>query len=428
MLQASNLHLDPNELSNVPRLRRIQSIFFVLSLPRPPTGRAAEQVMDLSEMNHQEMLFQTGNLHRRISHATRFVQSRNPPVHPTCRGAQDTDTSVARAASSHQSSNIFYPNMSSGCADGSIVAAPETDHRNVREGSVPAYPFHTDMKYSYTDVYNQACQSGTEPWQTPQMDIGYSTTEKSRENHRAWSIKAPQVGFTAALCMDNANAVAPSEAPNCQESDTSYYVPVLPCNQTQRYHDLPFHGGPEGYFHYGDLSSLALLPIHGAVSTVVPRDPSSSLRPTTSLVSCPSMGYDLVSDINAVAANVGAIGSKPEIGDTVSGQFMPMLNYYQTPAIQSLPLPPSEMTQHMPNGFDHPASSKASRNIGLELQQSVWDLKTGDWIPMRPRRSLSDTERAHGRKIRRSGGQCKKCKKGKRKVCTPLPTYCPVFH
>src|SRR6202034_3049144 len=86
---------------------------------------AAEQVMDLTEMDDQEMLFQTGDLHRMIPHAAQFVQGRNPQVHPAYRGAQDTGTSVASAASSHQSSNICYPNMLSGCADGSIVAAPE---------------------------------------------------------------------------------------------------------------------------------------------------------------------------------------------------------------------------------------------------------------------------------------------------------------
>jgi hypothetical protein len=387
-------------------------------------AEATEQVMDLTEMNHQEMLFQTRNLHRRIPHAAQFVQGRNPQVHPAYRGAQDTGTSVASAASSHQSSNICYPNILSGCADGSIVAAPEIGHGNIREASTPAYPFHTNVKYHHADVRNQAFQSEADPWERLQMDIGHSTAEESRENHRLWSTEAPQVDFPVALYVDNANADALSEAPNRQESDTFYYSPVLPWHQTQRYHDSPFHNGPEGYSHYGDPLPLALPSVHGAVSTVVPQDPSSSLRPTTIWFSYPSMGYGSVLGTDAVAANMRVTGSQIEIGDTVGSQFTPMLNHHQTPAIPSLPLPPPEMMQHMPNGFDHPADFKVSGNIGLEI---VWDRTTGDPVPMRAKRSRSDAERASGQEIRRSGGQCEKCKKNKRKVCILLLTYRPVF-
>lgn len=378
-----------------------------------------EQVMDLTEMNHQEMLFQTRNLHRRIPHATEFVQGRNPQVHPTCRDVQDTDTSVARAPSSRRSSSVFYPNMSSSYADGSIAAAPETG-----QAPVPAYPFHIDREYHHMDVHNQACQSGTESWQMLQMDIGYPTTGESQENHLTWSTKVPQVDSPVAPYMDNANADAPSGVPNLQESDTPYDNPILPRHQTQRYHDPPFHNGPEGYSHYGDPSPLALLSVHGAVPTVAPWDPPSSLRPTTIWLSYPSMGYDLTLDTDAVAANMRVTGSKVEIGDTVSSQFMPILNHHQTPAIPSLPLPPPEMMQHMPNGFAHPADFKVSGNIGREI---VWDQTTGNPVPMRAKRSRSDAERASGQEIRRCGGQCKKCKKYKRKVCISLLTYGLVF-
>jgi hypothetical protein len=283
------------------------------------------------------------------------------------------------------------------------------------------------MEYHHTDVHNQGCQSGTEPWQMLQMDIGYTTTGESRENHRPWSTEAPQAGFLMAPYVDSANADAPSEAPNRQESDTPYYNPVLPCHRTPRYHDSPFHNGPEGCPHYGDPSPLALLSVHGAVSTVAPQDPSSSLRPTAIWFCYPSMGYDLTLDTDAVAANMRVTGPEIEIEGTVCGQFIPALNYHQTPTIQPLPLPLSRMAQLMPNGFDHPADFKVPGNSGLEVQQFVWDQRTGDPVLVRAKRSRSDAERASGQEIRRLGGQCEKCKKSKRKVCLSLLAYRLVF-
>jgi hypothetical protein len=82
----------------------------------------------------------------------------------------------------------------------------------------------------------------------------------------------------------------------------------------------------------------------------------------------------------------------------------------------------------MPNGVDHPAGFEVSSKLGLESQQNVWDLTTGDSVPMRAKRSLSDAKRANSQIIRKLGGQCEKCKRNKRKVCISLLTYCPIFH
>jgi len=373
----------------------------------------AEQVTDLTGMNYQGMS-QNQNLHWRTAHVTQYVQSRNPQVHPTYRGAQDTDSSIAGTASSDR----FYPNMLSGCADGFILAAPETAPGSACEAPAHAHQLHTNTMHPHADVHNLAYQSGTELLQIPpqedndlsQMNFVPSTIGEFRENH--W----PQGVFPSGFYVDNANPNGPSEVLNCQDRDTFYYGPLLPCNQTHKYHGSLFHS---------DSSSLASLPVHGAASTVVPSDPSSSLRPITNLVYHPDIGYISASDIHAVAADIRVIGSEVEIGDTVRS---PMLNYYQTPSTQLPPSPPAEVTQPMPNGVDHPAGFEVFSNIGLESQQSVWNLSTGDSVPIRAKRPLSDAERAGSQMIRSLGGQCKKCKKNKRKVCISLLTYYLVFH
>lgn len=133
--------------------------------------------MDLTGMNHQGMLSQNENLHWRTPHATRYVQSRDQQVHSTYRGAQDTDSSLARTASSdHRSSNSFYPNMLSGCADESILAVPETVSGNVFEASAHAYQFYQ----SATELLQMQPQEDND---LSQMNFVPSTTGESQENH-----------------------------------------------------------------------------------------------------------------------------------------------------------------------------------------------------------------------------------------------------
>jgi len=139
-------------------------------------------------------------------------------------------------------------------------------------------------------------------------------------------------------------------------------------------------------------------------------------------------GYDSVSDIYAATANTRVTGSAVEIGDATNNQFILMLSNHRKSSSQLLPLPRAEMTQHMPNYVDHPVGFKVPSNIGQTSQQGVWDLKTGDSVPMRAKGSLSDAEQADSQIIRQLGGQCRKCKNNKRKVCISLLTYCGVFH
>jgi hypothetical protein len=363
-------------------------------------------------MNYQGILSQNQNLHRRTPHVTQYVHGRNPQVHSTYRDAQDTDSSGARTASLVQtSSNRFHPSMLSGYADGSILAAPETASGNVCEPSAHTYQLYNDTIHHHAHIHNEAYQSGTEPSQMQpqedndafQMNLVHSTAGESQGNH--W----PQGDLPSGIYANIANADGPSEALNCQDRDTSCYGHLLSCNPTHKHHSQLFHSDP---------SPLASLPVHGAASTVVPQDPCCSLRSITNLVFFyPNMGYDSASGIYAVAANTRVTGSEAEIRDTVGS---PMLNYHRTPSTQLLPLPLAEMTRHMSKGVEHPAGLEVSSNIGLESQQSVWNLLTGDLVPTRVKRSLSDVERAEGQMIRRLGGQCKKCRRNKRKVCLSL--------
>ena len=363
-------------------------------------------------MNYQGMNPQNQNLHRRTP---QYVQSGNPRVHPAYEGAQDIGSLGTRPASS----NRFYPNLLSGCTDGPILAAPETAPGNVSEAPVHTGQFYTDVTHPHMDVHNQVYQCGAERLQVQpqddndlsQMNSILSTTGESREIHWPWSTKESQDDF---LYVDNVNPDGPSEALNCRDRDTSYHGP-LPCDQTHKCHGSLFHSDP---------SSLASPPVYRPASAVVPLDPLSSLHPLTNLVLCPNMGYNSASDIYAVAADTRVTGSEVEIGDSI---WSPMLIYHRNPSAQLPSLPPAEMTQPMSSGVDHRAGFEVSSNISLESQQRVWNPSTGHSALIRAKRSLSDAERAESHKIRLLGGQCKKCKKGKRKVCISLLTYYPVF-
>jgi hypothetical protein len=235
------------------------------------------------------MLLPNRSLPQRTPHATQSVQSRDPHVQPTHSDRCDTDTSVSRAASSDQtSSNVFDSNMSSGYADGAIFAAPDVGCWNVHGASAPVDPFHSNMEYHHMDVHNQACQSGIEPYQILHMGVGHSAIWESRENHRPWPTEAPLVDFPLPIYMNTANVDAPSQGPNCEESNTPYYSSVHPFNQAQRFHHPPFHGGLECYSQSGDPLALAQLSVHGGISAVVPQEPPTSMRPTRTLVHNPS--------------------------------------------------------------------------------------------------------------------------------------------
>jgi len=294
------------------------------------------------------------------------------------------------------------------------TALPDTD--SIQD------PLYTD-RHPGTENEDNSFPSADSEMEITSAQVSFTAGE-SRETHRPWSTEAPQGGFPLELCVDNANADAPSEALNCQDGIASFYGPLPLCNQIQKYRGSLFHNEPESYSHYGDLSSSASLSARGAASAVVPRVLSSSLRPTTNLNSYPKMRYQ---SLYAATANTRVTGSAVEIGDAVNSQFMLMLGNHRTSCGQLLPVPRAKMTQHMPNDVDHPVGFKAPTNIGLTSQQGVWDLTTGDSVSMTAKGSLSDAERADRQIIRQLGGECRKYKNNKRKVCISLLTYCRVF-
>jgi hypothetical protein len=57
--------------------------------------------------------------------------------------------------------------------------------------------------------------------------------------------------------------------------------------------------------------------------------------------------------------------------------------------------------------------------------QMVWDVRTGQEVHSRTKRSRSMQERADSRAIRTLGGQCVRCRRGKRKVCLFLARLSP---
>jgi Ankyrin repeats (3 copies) len=170
-------------------------------------------------------------------------------------------------------------------------------------------------------------------------------------DHFLSSQSVPQGNFPSGFYMDSANADGPSEAPNCQDMGTSSYGPLLPCNQTHKYHGPLFHSDPP---------SSASLPVRRPASTVVPwnpsyysppppcnqahkyhgsllhNDPSSPLCPITNLVFYPGIGP---TDTCAVAANTRVTGSEVVIEDTSRS---PILNHHPTSSTQLLPLPATD--------------------------------------------------------------------------------------
>jgi hypothetical protein len=61
--------------------------------------------------------------------------------------------------------------------------------------------------------------------------------------------------------------------------------------------------------------------------------------------------------------------------------------------------------------------SNSTESIAGSSSRTVWNSVTGELVPVRLKRSPTTQERVASRSIRSLGGQCGKCKKGKRKVC-----------
>jgi hypothetical protein len=350
------------------------------------------------------------------------------------RGTPNTEASVTRTANSEHTSlpNLFGPNPELSYADEPVS---QNGYMDVHEKSAYTYQFHTGGKHHHPDSNNQVYRYGNDHWpMNPQMDdyafqmeIVPSEPGDFREAHSLQPAEGPQNDFPLASYVEDPNANEVLDALDLQKRDNLDSRPVLQFDRSQESYVPLFQSWSEDSFHRQAPSHLALLSEQEALRTIVPRDPSCSLRPHTILALYPSAGYDSVSDIHAVGANAQITELSAEIGHNFGSQPALMLNYDRSPYISVFP-PLAERTQHVPNGVDKLPVLEESSDISLESHQSVWDVTTGDLVLTKTKRSLSNEERAHSQTIRSLGGQCKKCRKGKRKVCVSLVIDCPVSH
>lgn len=374
--------------------------------------------MDLTEEYERLLLSQDQNLDQMAFQPVQYAQSRNLPVRPIPGGVSNTDMTVIGTASSSQtsSSNIFDSNCCSGCTHETVS---QVGNVYPPELSAHVYESHEDVETHHTDPNDESCRYRTDIWPSSpvqpqmekhasQMDVLPSTQQGFRESHWTESVEEPLEDFRFAFGFDGLDPLESNEL--CPHL-------LFQCNENQEPYGSSFQGGHRDSSQGDFTPHLSLLSEPGALRTVVPPEPSSSLRPTIPLVLYPDEGYGSVRRINAVAANAKLTGWAAESENTFDIQAAPMLNYHRRPSISILPPRSAELAQHVFNPVDQPAVSEVSSDISLESHQSVWDLTTGDLVSPKTRRPATDEERAHSQIIRNRGGQCERCKRGKRKVC-----------
>src|SRR5205085_6441915 len=69
------------------------------------------------------------------------------------------------------------------------------------------------------------------------------------------------------------------------------------------------------------------------------------------------------------------------------------------------------------NGERNPTDS--SSHPSWRPREFAWKATTGEDVPIRKKRSANKAERRNSRAVRAHGGQCRKCKRGKRRVRFP---------
>lgn len=397
--------------------------------------------MDSTQECQRPLLSQDRNLYQGAFQTIQYAQSRNPTVQPIPRGASNTDTTGTRTASSQQSSssNSFDFDCFSACTQETVS---QMRHGRIPELSEHVYQSHEDVRAHHTDLDDEAHEYGTDVWpsspvqpsirkhasqmdnHTSQMNL-IASVQGVRESHWTESAEEPQESFSFAFDMHGMPMNAELNAFNPQETnELCCSGPSFPCHVSQGSYCPSFQDGHRNSSQSDVPPKLPLLSEREALRTIGLLGPSSSLRPTIPLVLYPDMGYDSVLDIHAVAANAPLTGSAAESGNTLGSQPAPMWNYHRSPSISMLPPGSAELSQHMSKPVDLLVASEVSSDISLESQQSVWDMITGDSVPPKTRRPATDEERAHSQVIRNLGGQCERCRRGKRKVCLLCCSTC----
>jgi len=146
------------------------------------------------------------------------------------------------------------------------------------------------------------------------------------------------------------------------------------------------------------------------------------------LVSYPNVGYGFALGQYRDVVDRLMTGSPVRGGEISSSQPFPMLNYNRLSSTPPLPLPSLMWPQALQNSNERPAAIEMSSNTSLESRQSVWDVVTGKSVWSKTKRARSNEQRADSQVIRNFGGQCERCKKGKRKVCIVLYADYLVWH
>ena len=383
--------------------------------------------MDPTKKEHRPFLFPGQEVHWRAPQATQDAEGDHFQVQPRRRNIQTTDVSVSRAVSLSQasSSQIMNNNFYSSPANDPVPGVVYPQRQNV---SAPAYRLHDDTGYYDVDLYPGVYHDRNNflPAQ-PQADHYASQMDIIPSRNGGFPANSwPQYYDTPRDCRPLATYVAdlhanaasePLSIPEGVSWDPAYSELALQGDQRQGSAVPPLRRVSEDLSPHEAPTHFAPGFEQGHLHTVGIQNQPGSWPSTSKLVSYPNMGYEKVFDNHRHAANSRVIGVAAEVEDPINRQHKPMLNYRRMPSTSLLPLPSPSSPHAEPNKVANRVAFETSSDVSLEFQQDVWDVVTGKSVPVKRKRSPSNEERADSQAIRNSGGQCKRCKDGKRKVC-----------
>ena len=376
-----------------------------------------------------QFLFPGQEVHWRLPQATQDAEGDHFRIQPRRRDVLNTDMSVSRAVSLSQASSSQITNINFHCTSANDPVS-RVVHPQMQDVSAPAYRFHDDTGYYDEDLYpDDASHGGTnflaaQPQvinYTSQMDIvppgnGAFPTNSWPQHYEAPRDRRPLATYVADLHTN-----AGSELPNVPEGvswNPAYSELILQGDHSQGPAVPPLQRMCGDFYLCEAPTKIALGLEEGLFHTVGIQNQPSSWPALSRLVSSyPVMGYETVFANQGDAANSQVTGVAAELGEPFNRQRIPMPNYRRMPSPSLLPLSSLFSPHGEPNKVANQAASETSSDVSLESQQSVWDVVTGKSVPHKSKRSPSNEERADSQVIRNLGGQCKECKKRKRKVC-----------
>ena len=144
------------------------------------------------------------------------------------------------------------------------------------------------------------------------------------------------------------------------------------------------------------------------------------IRPYPLLVNRSHVGYEQLSAQILGEANAPSVGSVSRRYKTDRNQRLE-LSHNSAEGIsfsQSMPASPGPGRFVGRDLADH-SSPEEARSPDTGSQEIVFDQHSGDPVSVKGKRIVPEDQRAESQWIRKNGGPCDRCRRGKRKVCSP---------